>query len=672
MGLASFLEERRADRQAALLDGLIQRQQGLAEFFHLRQLGVLGTAAQGAEFLAQRTQFLALLRMLVPALEQVLGVQQDVHAFGEEGFDQQRIAALSGIAVAIGLERGDALLVQRLDPLQQRDAAGNRIQRTALADLLQADAEQLLGVVQQLGFAQVEGEQVGLVFLDQFFQRRGDLGDRQDAGHVRAALEGMQGALQGVGDRLRQFAGAVGEEADQGLQVGLRLVGEDFQELRIEQLDVALRLGGGLRRVGQRQCRGAILRGHRLLRLDFRRYATVVRRRRFRQRLAPGQGMRGGRQQIDVVALALGVGGELLDQLRQQRHHLVDHAPHRLAGGDAAVEHAIEQVLDRPGQFADHQGADHPSAALEGMEGTAHFGQRLAVVLVGLPGRQVLADGLQDLAGLLDEDLAQLLVHRFLVGRRRQQADRHVLRRRVDRLHRRGHHLGQRQRRRFAGERLGSRRSLDLGQLHLGEIEVGKVQLLQARAFPGGHFDLCLRQGYIQRQRIERIESQLLFSGPVERLRRRQRFQAFQRRVEDQRRLFQARFQRLAGLRRLCQVIAEAPLLRQRPVRQGRRLGGRRRIGGQVEAGEVDLVEVEVFQAAGRRRGRLRLAALLDHLRQRRRYVAGAVQRQVQGQVEGSLAGVGRDFAQGPVVVAGQLRGIFPRRLGRSRVGGRL
>ena len=29
----------------------------------------------------------------------------------------------------------------------------------------------------------------------------------------------MQGTLQGIGDRLRQFAGAVGEEADQGLEM---------------------------------------------------------------------------------------------------------------------------------------------------------------------------------------------------------------------------------------------------------------------------------------------------------------------------------------------------------------------------------------------------------------------------------------------------------------------
>ena len=96
------------------------------------------------------------------------------------------------------------------------------------------------------------------------------------------------------------------------------------------------------------------------------------------------------------------------------------------------------------------------------MEGTAYLGQRFAVVVVGFPGRQVAADGLQDLAGLLDEDLAQFLVHRFLVGRRWQQADRNVLRRRVDRLHRRSHHLGQRQGRRFAGERLGGRRRLGL------------------------------------------------------------------------------------------------------------------------------------------------------------------------------------------------------------------
>ncbi len=384
--------------------------------------------------------------------------------------------------------------------------------------------------------------------------------------------------------------------------------------------------------------------------------------------------MRGGRQQVDIVALALGIGGELLDQLRQQGHDLVHHSLHRLAGGDAAIEHAVEQVLYRPGQFADHQGTDHPSATLEGMEGTAYLGQRFAVVVVGFPGRQVAADGLQDLAGLLDEDLAQFLVHRFLVGRRWQQADRNVLRRRVDRLHRRSHHLGQRQGRRFAGERLGGRRrlGLSLGQLHLGEIEVGKIQFLQPRALPGGHLALRLRQGYIQRQRIERIENQLLFSGAVERLQRRQRLEAFQRRVEGQRRLLQAQIQRLAGLRRLRQVIAEPPLLRQRPVRQGRRPGGRGRIGGQVEAGEIDLVEAEIVQAAGRRRGRLRLAALLDHLRQRRRHFGGIVQRQVQGQVEGRLAGVGRDFAKGPVVVAGQLRGIFPRGLGRSRVGGRL
>lgn len=387
MGLAGFLEERRADRQTAFLDGIVERQQGLAEFFHLWQLGMPGAPVQSAELLAQRTQFLALLRMLVPALEQVLGVQQDVHAFDEERLDQQRIAALAGIAVALGLERGDAFLMQCLDTLQQRVAAGDRVQWPLRADLLQADAEQLLGVMQQLRFAQVEGEQVGLVFLDQFFQRRGDLRDRQDAGHVRAALEGMQGTLQGIGDRLRQFAGAVGEEADQGLEMGFRLVGEDLQQLRIEQFDVALRLGSGLRRVGQWRRLDSVVQARRLLRPGFRRYSAVVRRRRFRQRLALGQGMRGGRQQVDIVALALGIGGELLDQLRQQGHDLVHHSLNRLAGGDAAIEHAVEQVLYRPGQFADHQGTDHPSAALEGMEGTAYLGQRFAVVVIGFPGR---------------------------------------------------------------------------------------------------------------------------------------------------------------------------------------------------------------------------------------------------------------------------------------------
>ena len=101
-----------------------------------------------------------------------------------------------------------------------------------------------------------------------------------------AALEGMQGTLQGIGDRLRQFAGAVGEEADQGLEMGFRLVGEDLQQLRIEQFDVALRLGSGLRRVGQWRRLDAVVQARRLLRPGFRRYSAVVRRRRFRQRLA--------------------------------------------------------------------------------------------------------------------------------------------------------------------------------------------------------------------------------------------------------------------------------------------------------------------------------------------------------------------------------------------------
>ncbi len=40
----------------------------------------------------------------------------------------------------------------------------------------------------------------------------------------------MQGTLQVIGHRLRQFLGAVGKEADQGIQMGFGLVAEDFQQ----------------------------------------------------------------------------------------------------------------------------------------------------------------------------------------------------------------------------------------------------------------------------------------------------------------------------------------------------------------------------------------------------------------------------------------------------------
>ena len=436
VGVFGGAEEGVAHRQPALLHRAVDGQQRLAEFGHLRQLGLLRALGQCRQLLVQGAQLLAFVGVFAPAAEQVLGVQQYVHALGEEQAEHLRIAAtLAAFAATLGLRGLQALLLDLGDALQQLVAAVDVRQRTAGVQLLQTHPEQALGLAQQLGLAQVDLQQVGLELLHQPLQRRGDFRDRQDAGHVRAALEGVQGALQVVGDRLGQLAVAVGEEAAEGFQMGFGLVAEDFQQLRVETFVQ----GRGFDRRLQRHF------------FDRRCFPAFRRRHRF----ALGQGVGGGGELVDIVALTLRAGGELVHQRRHQRHHVADYLQHRRAGRDAAVEYAVEQVLDGPGQFADHQRPDHAPAALEGVEGAADLGQRFAVVDVGLPARQVFVDGFQDLAGLFDEDLAQLLVHRFLVGRRRQQAGRHLAGRRVDRLGRGGHHLGQGQRLRLLRLGLG-------------------------------------------------------------------------------------------------------------------------------------------------------------------------------------------------------------------------
>ncbi len=127
----------------------------------------------------------------------------------------------------------------------------------------------------------------------------------------------MQGTLQRIGHRLRKGLRAIGEKTDQGSQMCLRLVAEYFQQLRIKL-------------VGDRQFKSRRGRSGWLGRHDGRR------------RLTSGQRMRGGSQTVDIVALALGLAGELFDKLGHQRHHISHYMPYRFVGLDTAVEDPIE------------------------------------------------------------------------------------------------------------------------------------------------------------------------------------------------------------------------------------------------------------------------------------------------------------------------------------------
>ena len=126
VGLLGLGEEALADRQAALLDRPVEVQQGLAELVDLRQLGHGRATPEGGQLLKQVAQLLALARMLAPATQQVLGLQQDVHALGEEDADQLRVAtAMLGFLAPLS-GQFQALLVQALDAFEQLHGTGNR------------------------------------------------------------------------------------------------------------------------------------------------------------------------------------------------------------------------------------------------------------------------------------------------------------------------------------------------------------------------------------------------------------------------------------------------------------------------------------------------------------------------------------------------------------------
>ncbi|MNQ65213.1 hypothetical protein D3C85_796620 [compost metagenome] len=273
-------------------------------------------------------------------------------------------------------------------------------------ELTQAEPKQTFGLQQYFDFIQVQGDLVGFVFPGQLIQRCGQFDNRQNPGHRRTALEGVQGTQQLVTGLQRHMFGGLFEEAIETAQMGFGFFAEDLQQQRIECRDVL-----------------RVLIGDRLFTL--------------------GQGMGASRQLVDIIALALGIGGVFSHQLRQQVQHITEQLLHRSARFHAVFQYAVEQVLHGPGQFAEHQRADHATTALEGMEGAAQFTQSRAVVGIDRPARQILAKNFQDFIGFFEEHFAQFIVHRFLANRRRQQAARCIQGGRVQGRDRAGEHIGQ-------------------------------------------------------------------------------------------------------------------------------------------------------------------------------------------------------------------------------------
>ncbi|MNE48230.1 hypothetical protein D3C80_1426790 [compost metagenome] len=100
--------------------------------------------------------------------------------------------------------------------------------------------------------------------------------------------------------------------------------------------------------------------------------------------------------------------------MREQIEHFAEQLLHARARRHALFKDAVEQVFHGPGQFAQHQGAHHPAAALEGMESAAQFTQGRAVGGITRPAWQILTKDLQYFLGFFDEHFAQFLVDRCL------------------------------------------------------------------------------------------------------------------------------------------------------------------------------------------------------------------------------------------------------------------
>ena len=457
VGLFGFAKEALTDRQTTFLDRTIEVKQGFAEFINLRQLGHLGAASQGGQFVQQGGQLLTLGRVLAPFAQQVFSIQQDVHAFGEEDADHLRVAfhTLIGLPAIFGVL--ETVTVQLLYALKELGRTRQNGQRLAF-QLFKTKAEEFLCAAQQLRFGQVHWDQVGFEFFDQFFQRRSNLGHRLNTGHRGAALEGVQSTLQVISDWLRQFLSTVSQEADQCIEVHFRFVTENLQQLRIEPVLILNNFAGSYwAALGLRY--------------------QLNRGLRFWEASTFGQGMCRCSQVVNIVTLTLRFIGKFIDQRRHQRDHIGDDLLYVGTRLNAAIKHTVEQVLNRPTQLTNNQGADHTTTAFEGVERATDLGQGILVFSVSTPLREKLANGLQHFTDFFDKDFQQFFINWLFISRWRQQAGRHIMSRRINRLHWSSHHISHRQRF-FSHNRFCFFTHQSAGQLNFGQLECSQFSFI--------------------------------------------------------------------------------------------------------------------------------------------------------------------------------------------------
>lgn len=207
------------------------------------------------------------------------------------------------------------------------------------------------------------------------FQFMGKVADRADLDHPRAALEGVQIAQQGFHFLTIAWFGLPAQQRGAGAFDDV----EAFFEENLQQLRIVP---------------GAVVIGWR--------------GRCSAHGLALAQITNGFNQVLRRVRRLVVL--QLLNQQRQTRMALLQQAAKGFAVAIASVRQAFVKAFQLLSQIADGLDLGHPRAALEGVKIALQRGQRRSVIRVAEPAPQRLTGAVENIDGLFDKDLDDLVV----------------------------------------------------------------------------------------------------------------------------------------------------------------------------------------------------------------------------------------------------------------------
>ena len=113
---------------------------------------------------------------------------------------------------------------------------------------------------------------------------------------------------------------------------------------------------------------------------------------------------------FEIAHLALRKG---IAQSRHQSSSSIDGRYKLCVGFYRAINDTVQHVLNTPSQLANGIRLNDASAALEGMKGATYLGERIGVVEIGHPLRQIFLYVAEHLVDFLNKDFNDLFVRRL-------------------------------------------------------------------------------------------------------------------------------------------------------------------------------------------------------------------------------------------------------------------